>query len=505
MRTARGKKLLVWVVAVAVIAAIAALAACAPKQRTTEQKPESMQAANVAEQRAELSKTAPSSVPAADEFGVIRAEAWKDIYPNEYNSYLKNAENVPPEYAEVTATSPDNTSAGISANMDKTSTKMNYLETNPEIKTLGKGYGYAKYYTEPAGHTYSIWSIEHNGRLGDMTQTKGILACYACKTPQIHFDAESQGGNEAFAWKTNAGQGVGKYTENVSCANCHVNDDPTKMNIIRADWKRVMGSDWESNSLGVPQEGMVCGQCHCDYSMALGEIAPYNNGEPTSPYEGGLDSITPEKALKFYDDYGFSDWTYASTGAKMLSVRHAEFEFYYAMDGGSKMFKQGYNCADCHMPLTKADDGSTYTSHHWISPLENEELVKNDCNTCHGDIAAAVKEWQADIDGRTTELGRRAANFIKNLEAKVAKDVDGTLTFDMETAKANGLSEDQVAQLQKIQREACYYWNLAAAENSEGAHNKALYNRLLEEGNKLLDEGDKILGVESSAAKFVAE
>ena len=40
----------------------------------------------------------------------------------------------------------------------------------PEIKTLGKGYGYAKYYTEPAGHTYALWSIEHNGRLGEMVR-----------------------------------------------------------------------------------------------------------------------------------------------------------------------------------------------------------------------------------------------------------------------------------------------------------------------------------------------
>lgn len=37
--------------------------------------------------------------------------------------------------------------------------KANYLELFPEIQTLGKGYGYAKYYTEPAGHVYSLWTV----------------------------------------------------------------------------------------------------------------------------------------------------------------------------------------------------------------------------------------------------------------------------------------------------------------------------------------------------------
>ena len=67
----------------------------------------------------------------------------------------------------------------------------------------------------------------------------------------------------------------------------------------------------------------------------------------------------------------------------------------------------------------------------------------------------------------------------------------------MDTAKANGLTEEQVERLQQIQREACYYWNYAAAENSEGAHNPELYNECIDKGNELLDEADEILGVDS--------
>lgn len=555
MSRLKGKgKLLVWGITLAIVAAIMALVACAPQttstaesedtatteQATTAESEDSGTAAKAGEPKFE----APTKVPEADEFGVIAPESWADEYPLQYESYLENASNVPGyvgEYAEITAKEPDTTSVG-DIKATASDGKANFLETNPEIKVLGKGYGYAKYYTEPGGHTYSIWSIEHNGRLGDVRGggTKGILACYACKTPQIHFDAENKGGNEAWklgeatkvaaehdvalktndageelpGWKQSATNGADYYTMNISCANCHVNDNPTEMNIIRKDWARVLGDDWESNSQNVPQSGMVCGQCHCDYSMALSETDPeYNNGEPTSPYEGGLDSITPEKALQFYDDHGFVDWTYKSTGAKMLSVRHAEFEFYYAMDGGSQMFKLGYDeCADCHMPV-KDEDGTAYHSHRWTSPLEDEALVA-ECDSCHannGGIVAQVKEWQEDIDKRTSELGKRAADFIHNFEAKVATmqddpDNEGqqVLTLDEAFAADNGIDADKLAQLQKIQREASYYWNLAAAENSEGAHNRALYDRLIEEGNKLLDEGDAILGTESTAANFDA-
>ena len=183
-------------------------------------------------------------------FGVITSDKWAEIYPNQYASYKLNSNNVPGyagEYEEITANEPDETSVGLDVKTES-SKKANFLADDqyPEIKVIGKGYGYAKYYTEPGGHTYSIWSIEHNGRLGDVRGggTGGILACYACKTPQIHFDAENLGGAESWkigelrpmavasdvelkvneageeisGWKQSATNGAGYYTENVSCS-----------------------------------------------------------------------------------------------------------------------------------------------------------------------------------------------------------------------------------------------------------------------------------------------
>lgn len=448
---------------------------------------------------ATASASADASGLEKDSFGVISASQWADIYPNEYNTYLENAKNVPGEYKDFLDNGGvDKTSVGTDQIEDFTSDKANYLDDDhyPEIKTLGKGYGYAKYYTEPAGHTYSLWSISHNGRLGELSESKGKIGCFACKTPQIFFDEKAA--DDPSYWTRPVSEFVDYFTENISCANCHVNDDPTQLAVERDDWIRALGDDADT----VPIQGQVCGQCHCDYSMAPKvDGAPFTEGEPVSPYYGGLDSMTPENALKFYDEYGFADWIYPTTGAKMIAARHAEFEFCYANGGNFMVNNMGYNCSNCHMPQQTDDSGATYTSHYWQSPLDNEELLEQ-CNACHKDLVAEISALQEDIDGRTHELGLRAERFVLDFESLVSteKDVDGvaTQTFDMDTALANGLTEDQVSRLQIIQREACYYWNLACAENSEGAHNPDFYNQLLDKGNELLDEADQILGVDTT-------
>lgn len=559
-----GKQAVVWVLALIAIMACVVLAACssgAPQSSASASSDESAATSSEPEEAtssegeasASAEPTQASATPEPDQFGVITADKWAETYPLQYESYKLNSNNVPGyagEYEEITASEPDVTSVGLDVKTES-SKKANYLDDDhyPEIKVIGKGYGYAKYYTEPGGHTYAIWSIEHNGRLGDVRGggTAGILACYACKTPQIHYDAENKGGAESWrlgeltpaavavdvelkvndageelpGWKQSATNGADYYTENVSCASCHVNDNPGEMNLVRADWKRVMGAAWESNSLNIPQSAMVCGQCHCDYSMALSQTDDeYSNGEPTSPYEadtdGTLSNISPEKAYEFYNNHGIVDWTYASTGAKMLSIRHAEFEIYYVMEGGSTMRAQGdYNCADCHMGTKTADDGTAYTSHTWTSPLDDPEIVA-ECNTCHTgdaygpDIETYVKNIQAEQDGRNHELGMRYADFIHKFEAQVATmqvpegGTDEVLTLDEEFAASNSIDADKLAQLQEIQREACYYWNLPAADNSEGAHNQKLYTKCLDKLEELLNQGDELLGVTSSAADFEA-
>lgn len=484
------KKTLLFALSLGTVLVVGGVAACAPHANTT----------SVGNPTPTVTKA--SITPEVDKFGIVKAEQWADAYPYEYQSYLANATNTPPAedyladdgvYA-LGATKEDTTSALPEDFEYVDAGKLNYLETNPEIKTLGKGYGYAKYYTEPASHVYSLWTLTHNGRVGDGTKTKA--ACITCKSPQYSnlVDAE---GEQVHALPFN--EVIGQIDENISCASCHAND-PMTLEVDRAEWVRSMGEDHKTASL----EGQVCGQCHCDYSMAPGTSIP------TSPYDNGLKDMVPEKALAWYDKHNYVDWEYPSTGAKMLAIRHAEYEFVYGGDNktikqGSHMANLGYDCNDCHMATTKAVDGTVYTSHEWISPLDNQELIDRDCSSCHADLKGEVKAWQDDIDGQTKTLGERCERFIKNLEAKVAKtklndEGKEDLLLDEKYAASNGIDAKTLAKLQDIQRASCYYWNLAAAENSEGAHNPDYYRHTLELGNKVLDEGDKLLGTSSKAA-----
>ena len=492
----KSKKLLITVAIVAVVGIIVGLAACAPKANTT----------TVGNPTPNVQQS--NATPTPDKFGVVKASQWAEEYPYEYKSYLANSTNTPPasdynggEYCAegYPSKTEDVTSALPEGYQYVDANKLDYLETNPEIKTLGKGYGYAKYYTEPASHVFSVWSVTHNGRVGDGAKTKA--ACITCKSPQYSNLVDMEG-TEVHARPFN--DVVGEIDENISCASCHANtpmkDGKVYLEVDRAEWVRSMGAD-----AGNTIEGEVCGQCHCDYSMAPGTSIP------TSPYDNGRVDMVPEKALQWYDDHDFVDWTYASTGAKMLAIRHAEYEFIYGGDNdilpmGSHMQNLGYDCGDCHMATTTAEDGTVYASHEWISPLDNKELIDRDCSSCHADIVAEVRAIQNEIDPATTVLGQRCEQYIKNLETKVATEQDdaanpGTkvLKLDEALAASNGIDAATLERLQWIQRASCYYWNLAAAENSEGAHNPTYYRYCLDKGNELLDEGDKLLGMSSAA------
>lgn len=441
MKRKNGKRAAVWMCAVAVAGLAVALPACAPKANPGTPEPQA---------------TSPAYVPEANQYGVVTARSWADQYPDQYSTYLENNANAWPEG------------------------KTNKLEAYPEYVTLGKGYGYANFFTEAGGHSYAMYTVTHNGRINENSKTQ----CLACKTPNVHFQV-AQDGNDV--WKTNLYETMDAYTdgsgnvadaEGITCANCHENNDPSKLSVLRADWKRVLGSEADTRSLS----GEVCGQCHCDYSMNA------ETGEPTSPYEG-ISTMTPDQAIQWYDDHNVTDWTYKSTGTPMIAVRHAEYEFNYGGEG-NHMTKLGYDCADCHMAVQTDENGEAYHSHMWSDPLDNEDLLQNDCNTCHQDLKSEVQQTRSEIDSHTHQVGMRAACYVQNFEKAI---------------QAGTVSDEDLPRLQQIQRHASYYWNLASAENSKGAHNKELFTQILDKADSLLDEGDQILGVESTADGFVSE
>ncbi len=423
----KSKKATIITSAACTVCLVAALAACAPQ---TNSEPAADTGSSNTATTAEKPVAEPVETPEADEFGVVVADAWKDAYPHQYETYKQNEENSPE------------------------SGKDNYLETYPALNTMYKGYGFAKGYDEAASHSYTPESIKATPRVNEKT----LANCITCKTPQFTAKVNAEG-DEVYAIPF--ADMIDMFNEPISCWNCHENE-PTEL---------VVPSKFYLTSLGeaantTPVEAQVCGQCHNEYYFNADKVT-------SNPYVG-TDEMTAEQMLAFYDGLEFSDWEHPDTGAAMLKAQHPEFETIY---GGkqSHMASLGYSCADCHMGTQTAADGTTFSNHNLVSPLENDAVLEN-CSSCHKDLPSQVAAWQAEVTEREHELSEEIERYINELAAQ--KDT---------------LSADDLARAQEIHRHAQFYWDFVMVENSEGAHNPDAAHENLDKCEELLEEGFALL------------
>lgn len=413
----RNKKAALWLSSLCAVVLIMGFSACAPQGEKTEPSKG-------------IDTPQQVEMPTPDKYGVVTADMWQDIYPDEYASYMKNEAN-----------SPD-------------SGKHDYLELYPALNTMYKGYAFALGYDEAASHLYSLESVKNSPRTIEKEQ---LANCISCKTPQFTATVNEEG-EGVYTQKFN--DLINDFTEPISCWNCHEND-PSSITVGNQFFLTALGSDTSR----VPVEAQTCGQCHNEYFFNPETKAT------TNPYVGTT-NMTPDAILAFYDEKGFKDWEHPETGAAMIKVQHPEFETVY---GGkqSTMAKSGYSCADCHMGSATAEDGSAFISHNWVSPLENPELLKSDCSKCHADLKKQVADWQTEEETRVLAISEKIETMInKTAEQK----------------NAGTLSDDQLVQLQKLHRTAQFYWDFVMVENSEGAHNPEMTFETLDKSEKAVDE-----------------
>ena len=333
--------------------------------------------------------------------------------------------------------------------------KDNYLETYPALNTMYKGYGFAKGYDEAASHSYTLRSIAETPRVNDKT----LANCISCKTPQYTAMVQAQGdGAYALAFA----EVLGQMTEPISCYNCHEND-PTQLVVTNGFYRDSLGED----AVNAPLESQVCGQCHNEYYFKP------DNKATANPYVG-LEAMTAENILAFYDEMGFKDWEHPDTGAPMLKAQHPEFETIYG-GKGSRMAAAGFSCADCHMADLTDENGTKYASHDLVSPLDSPELMEK-CGLCHDDIAGEVAQWQNEVTAREHAISDEIVRYINLLASK--KDT---------------LDADTLAKAQQIHRHAQFYWDFVMVENSEGAHNPTACHENLDKCEALLAEGFQLL------------
>ena len=409
-----------------ILAMLLALALCACQSAdapsATEAAPETQ--APVVEE--EVVRT-PQVVETGSGITVMTAQDWADEYPEIYASYLANNDN-----DEV----------------------LDHVEEYPMIGVVYEGMAFNKFYGTARGHTYTVEDILATGR------PHALATCFSCKTPD--FTAKVNELGDA-AYTIPFEDMLAEVNESISCYNCHANTGE-ELVVTHTYLSDAMGDDLQN----VDPETLSCAQCHVEYYFAPGTKAT------TLPYQS-LATMTPDAILSYYnrtivDGQPFADYTNPRTGVRQIKVQHPEYETFM---GEGSVHKDDFTCADCHMGEAVAADGTTYVSHTWMSPLDNEALMEGTCAECHSDLIGEVRAIQEETERRTYAIGY----LLEGLTEKLVKAVE-----------SGEYTEDELNAIWAVARDAQFYWDFVFVENSEGAHNSQLNAECLDKAEALANQ-----------------
>ena len=391
--------------------------------------------------------------------------------------HLKNRGDLGPlsrsdiEYLEVEAPAPSSNDGTVNASdwastypyivatmgdNSKNSYVISYLEEDPYLVNIYEGYGFARDYGSARGHEYTLEDVSKTER------PHAKANCLTCKTPNFAKLVNDQG---VSVYSMPFDEALALMEENISCYTCHGNDAGSggKITITHSYVDKALGD----NQYSIDPATLSCGQCHIEYYFTP------EDSETMMPYHS-VEEMTPDAILAYYNEKDFADWTQESTGTRMLKAQHPEMETYLQGKHASVL-----NCADCHMPIVQAEDGTVYHSHELLSPLEDETLLSS-CASCHGDtdMVNAVHKIQESVTAREKEVGNRLSEFKSALADAVSK---------------GSLSEEKLDEIRQIHREAQWYFDFCYVENSEGAHNSTLAFYCLDKADELITEGYRLL------------
>ena len=391
---------------------------------------------------------------------------WGRNWPLQYDSYQRTA--------EPTSTRYGGRGAGASDGLAEQK-----LDRDPWLKRLFAGYAFALDYRDRRGHAYSLFDQEVTKRVTERQQPGACLQCHASILPLYRQagDGDVMAGfakvcpmplAEARAMTDPHGDKLVQHP--VACLDCH---DPATMalrvtrpgfiNGIKALKAHQGIPDYDPNRDATRQEmrSFVCGQCHVEYYFkGDGKLVTY-------PWAKGL---RVEEIEAYYDEAGFSDWTHAETGAKVLKAQHPEFEVW----NQGIHARAGVACADCHMPFERV--GAMKVSDHWVrSPLLN---INRACQPCHAVPETELRDRVLAIQDRHHALLQRAADaYTEMLDAIAA-------------AKQAGATDADLADAFALQRKAQWRLDFVAAENSMGFHAPQEMARILAESIDYARQGE---------------
>ncbi len=356
---------------------------------------------------------------------VMTAKDWAKTYPDIYNSYMANSEN-----DEI----------------------HDYPTDYPMIQTIYEGMAFSKYYGSARGHVYTVEDVTATGR------PHALANCFTCKTPDYTNMVNATNGA---AYSIPFEDALKEINEPISCYNCHANTG-NELVVTHTYLADAMGDDLSK----VDARTLSCGQCHVEYYFAPTDKAT------SLPYSS-LADMSPDEILNFYntellvDGLPFSDYTNPRTGVRQIKVQHPEYETFM---GEGSVHAGTFTCADCHMGEATGENGQTYISHTWRSPLENQALIDSTCSACHKDLAADVKAIQKETEERTIAIGNQLEELTNRLAAAV---------------ESGEYTEDELNAIRAVARDAQFYWDFVFVENSEGAHNSKLDSQCLDKAENL--------------------
>ena len=409
------------------LTALMVLSLCACQKKAEEPAPETPAPSETAEQSEETGFRTAQVVQTGSGVTVKTAQDWAAEYPEIYASYMANEENT-----EV----------------------HDYTKDYPMIPIIYEGMAFSKFYGSARGHVYTVEDVTSTGR------PHALANCFSCKTPDFTAMVNEMGDA---AYQIPFEDALKEINEPISCYNCHANTG-NELVVTHTYLSDAMGADLDK----VDARTLSCGQCHVEYYFAPGTKAT------TLPYQN-LDTMTPDAILDYYnrtivDGQPFADYTNPRTGVRQIKVQHPEFETYM---GAGSVHADTFTCADCHMGEATAADGTTYISHTWISPLENDALMENTCAQCHTDLKSQVRAIQEETERRTYAVGYE-------LEALTEKLVDAI--------ESGNYTEQELDAIRAVARDAQFYWDFVFVENSEGAHNSALDKDCLNKAEALANQ-----------------
>ncbi|HLN64492.1 MAG TPA: ammonia-forming cytochrome c nitrite reductase subunit c552 [Symbiobacteriaceae bacterium] len=386
--------------------------------------------------------------------------AFKAAYPRHYDSYMKNAQTLPPALKYTSSEA-----------------KKSRLEQFPYMTTLWNGYAFSKEYNEARGHVYTNTDVlGAPGYPGIKRVTeKTNLTCMYCKSAEVP-QLLAQMGDKFFNTKLLEGNNKELFKHPISCSDCH-NPETMELRVTRPAFIEAMARRGVDVSKATRQEmrSYTCGQCHVEYFFN-----PKDANKVTFPWDKGFEY---KDIYAYYQEQQFSDWTHPQTDGGMLKAQHPEFELFQ----GSTHQAAGLSCADCHMPYMK--EGNTkISSHWWTSPMRTFE---QSCGTCH---KQSEKEMQARVlntQDRVKEGLDRAGEANKAAIAAIEK-----------AKNTAGVDAKKLDEARQLHRESQFYWDLVSAENSYGFHNPQKALQALADSIDLAGKAQvKAMDAVTSAAK----